>query len=138
PRHRRGGRPALRRGPLPQGRARPPAGSITAEPDGQLTPPTGADHRGRPLADGAVVVGAGAAVVVVVDGLGRVVVGAVEDEALGCDRVGPGEVGFGTRLDLAVVVEIRVAPLVATSARIPPTAGERALGGGVGGVGWAA
>jgi hypothetical protein len=65
-----------------------------------------------------------AVVVVVVDGLGPVVVGAVEDEALGCDRVGPGEVGFGTRLDLGVVVEIRVAPLVAASARLPPTAVE--------------
>ena len=63
--------------------------------------------------------------VVVVVGLGLVVVGAVVVETLGRWRVGSGgEVGFGTPLDRDVVVELRVAPLVATSAPLPPTAVE--------------
>lgn len=61
-------------------------------------------------------------VVVVVVGLGLVVVGAVEDEALGCGRVrSGGEVGLGVPLNRDVVVEIRVPALVATSVRLPPT-----------------
>jgi hypothetical protein len=69
------------------------------------------------------------AVVVVVVGLGLVVVGTVVDEALGCGRAGSGEVvGSGTPFDRDVVVEVRVAPLVATSVRLPPTAVERPLG----------
>ena len=60
--------------------------------------------------------------VVAVVGVG-LVVGAVVDEAPGCGRVGSGgEVGLGTPLDRDVVVEIRVAPLVAASVRFPPTA----------------
>ena len=62
-------------------------------------------------------------VVVVVVGLGLVVVGAVENEALGCGRVGSdGEVGLGAPLGRDVVVELRVPPLVATSVQLPPTA----------------
>ena len=61
-------------------------------------------------------------VVVVVVGLGLVVVGAVEDEALGRGRFGSGgEVGLGAPLNRDVVVEIPVPPLVATSVRLPPT-----------------
>ena len=70
-------------------------------------------------------------VVVVVVGLGLVVVGAVVEEALGCARVGRGdgdEVGPGTPLEGDVVGEIRVAPLVATSVRLPATAVGRPLG----------
>jgi hypothetical protein len=62
-------------------------------------------------------------VVVVVVGLGLVVVGAVEDEALGRGRVGSGsEVWLGAPLGRDVVVGRRVPPPVATSARLPPTA----------------
>jgi hypothetical protein len=69
------------------------------------------------------------AVVVVVVGLGLVVVGTVVDEALGCGRAGSGDVvGSGTPFDRDVVVEVRVAPLVATSVRLPPTAVEPPLG----------
>lgn len=69
------------------------------------------------------------AVVVVVVGLGLVVVGTVVDEALGCGRAGSGHVvGSGTPFDRDVVVEVRVAPLVDTSVRLPPTAVERPLG----------
>jgi hypothetical protein len=68
-------------------------------------------------------------VVVVVVGLGLVVVGTVVDEAPGCGRVGSGdEVGSGTPLGRDVVVEIRVAPPVATSVRLPPTAAGLPLG----------
>jgi hypothetical protein len=81
-----------------------------------------------PVVDGWVVVVVDD-VVVVVDGLGLVVVGAVVDEALGCGRVGSGDdVGLGTRLDHDVVVEIRVAPLVGASVRLPPTAVGPRLG----------
>jgi hypothetical protein len=67
--------------------------------------------------------------VVVVDGLGLVVVGAVVDEALGCERVGSGgEVGLATGPDRDVVVEIRVAPPVGASVRLPPTAVGPTLG----------
>jgi hypothetical protein len=66
---------------------------------------------------------------VVVVGLGLVVVGTVVGGALGCGRVGSGdEVGSGTPLDRDVVVEIRVAPPVATSVRLPPTAVGLPLG----------
>jgi hypothetical protein len=83
-----------------------------------------------PVVDGSVVVVVVVDdVVVVVDGLGLVVVGAVVDEALGCGRVGSGgEVGLGARLDHDVVVEIRVAPLVGASVRLPPTAVGPRLG----------
>jgi hypothetical protein len=68
-------------------------------------------------------------VVVVVVGLGLVVVVTVVGGALGCGRVGSGdEVGSGTPLDRDVVVEIRVAPPVATSVRLPPTAVGLPLG----------
>jgi hypothetical protein len=81
-----------------------------------------------PVVDGSVVVVVDD-VVVVVDGLGLVVVGAVVDEALGCGRVGSGgDVGLGTRLGHDVVVEIRVAPLVGASGRLPPTAVGPRLG----------
>jgi hypothetical protein len=89
------------------------------------------DHQRRALADGSVVVVVMVVVgaVVVVVGLGLVVVGAVVDEGLGCGRVGPGdEVGSGTPLGRDVGVEIRVAPLVATSVRLPATAVGRPLG----------
>ena len=67
--------------------------------------------------------------VVVVDGLGLVVVGAVVDEALGSGRVGSGgDVGPGTPLDHDVVVESWVAPLVGATVRLPPTAVGPALG----------
>jgi hypothetical protein len=67
--------------------------------------------------------------VVVVDGLGLVVVGAVVEEALGRGRVGSGgEVGLGAPLDRDVVVEIRLASPVAASVRLPPTAGGPPLG----------
>lgn len=81
-----------------------------------------------PVVDGSVVVVVDD-VVVVVDGLGLVVVGAVVDEALGCGRVGSGgDVGLGTRLGHDVVGEIRVAPLVGASVRLPPTAVGPRLG----------
>ena len=68
-------------------------------------------------------------VVVVVDGLGLVVVGAVVVEALGCGRVGSsGDVGLGNRLGHDVGVEIRVAPLAGVSVRFPPTAVGPTLG----------
>ena len=66
-------------------------------------------------------------VVMVVAGL--VVVGAVEDEALGCGWVGSGEeVGLGAPLGRDVIVERRVPPLVATSVPLPPTAVGLPLG----------
>jgi hypothetical protein len=66
---------------------------------------------------------------VVVVGLGLVVVGTVVGGALGCGRVGSGdEVGSGTPLDRDVVVELRVAPPVATSVRLPVRAVGRPLG----------
>ena len=66
---------------------------------------------------------------VVVVGLGLVVVGTVVGGALGCGRVGSGdEVGSGTPLDRDVAVELRVAPPVATSVRLPATAVGRPLG----------
>jgi hypothetical protein len=66
---------------------------------------------------------------VVVVGLGLVVVGTVVGGALGCGRVGSGdEVGSGTPLDRDVVVEIRVAPPVATSVRLPAAAVGLPLG----------
>jgi hypothetical protein len=80
------------------------------------------------LVDGSVVVVV-VDVVVMVDGLGLVVVGAVVDEALGCGRVGSGsEVGLATRPDRDVVVAIRVASLVGASVRLPPTAVGPTLG----------
>ena len=64
---------------------------------------------------------------VVVVGLGLVVVGTVVGGALGCGRVGSGdEVGSGTPLDRDV--ELRVAPPVATSVRLPVRAVGRPLG----------
>jgi hypothetical protein len=67
-------------------------------------------------------------VVAVVVGLGLVVVGAVDDEALGCGRVGSGgEVGLGAPLGRDVVVALRVPPPVA-SVRLPPTAAGLPLG----------
>ena len=68
-------------------------------------------------------------VVVVVVGLGLVVVGAVEDEALACGRVrSGGEVALGAPLGREVVVERPVPPLVARSVRLPPTAVGPPLG----------
>jgi hypothetical protein len=83
-----------------------------------------------PVVDGSVVVVVVVNdVVVVVDGLGLVVVGAVMDEALGCGRVGSGDdVGLGTRLDHDVVVEMPVASPVGASVRLPPTAAGPRLG----------
>jgi hypothetical protein len=79
------------------------------------------------LVDGSVVVVVND--VVVVDGVGLVVVGAVVDEPLGCGRVGSGgDVGLGTRLDRDVAVEIRVGPPVGASVRLPPTTVGPTLG----------
>ena len=100
---------------------------------GQSRAQVGLGGRGNPkgpvpVVDGSVVVVV-ADVVVVVDGLGLVVVGAVVDGALGCGRVGSGgDVGLGTRLDHDVVVEIPVASPVGASVRLPPTAVGPRLG----------
>ena len=75
------------------------------------------------------VVGVVVAVAIVVDALGLVVVDAMVDGALGCERLGSfDEVGVGAPLDHAVVAEIRAGLLVAPSLPLPSSAVESTLG----------